>query len=55
MAERGGEAKLFLRIVTISGAKVFRFPDTPILGSRVSDDIDADFDLNHMISDSSPA
>ena len=34
-------AKLFLRTATVSGAGVLRFPDTPIMCLRVSDDIDA--------------
>ena len=36
----GEEAKLFLRTITVSGAGVLRFPDTPIMCLRVSDDID---------------
>ena len=34
-------AKLFLRTVTVSGARVLRLPDTLIMCLRVSDDIDA--------------
>ena len=36
-----GKAKLFLRNVTVSGAGVLHFSDTPIMCLRVSDDIDA--------------
>ena len=39
--QNAGGAKLFLRIVTVSGAGVLRFPYTPIMCLRVSDDIDA--------------
>ena len=35
-----GVAKLFLRTATVSGTGVLRFPDTPIMCLRVSDDID---------------
>ena len=35
------KTKSFLRTVTVSGAGVLRFPDTPIMCLRVSHDIDA--------------
>ena len=35
------KAKSFLRTVTVSGAGVLCFPDTPIMCLRVSHDIDA--------------
>ena len=35
------KAKSFLRTVTVSGAGVLCFPDTPIMSLRVSHDIDA--------------
>ena len=35
------KAKSFLRTVTVSGAGVLWFPDTPIMCLRVSHDIDA--------------
>ena len=37
----GGEAKLFLRTVTVSGAGVLRFLDIPIVRLTVCDDIDS--------------
>ena len=37
----GGEAKLFLRTVTVSGAGMLRFSDIPIMCLRVFDDVDA--------------
>ena len=37
----GGGTKSFLRTVTVSGAGVLCFPDTPIMCLRVSHDIDA--------------
>ena len=36
-----GVAKLFLRSATVSGAGVLRYPNTPVMCLRVSDDIDA--------------
>ena len=51
----GEEAKLFLRTVTALGAGVLRFSNTPIMCSRVFDDIHAVFERNRMIKDSSRA
>ena len=36
-----GEAKLFLRTVTVSESGVLRFSDIPIMCLKVPDDIDA--------------
>ena len=36
-----GVAKLFLRPATVSEAGVLRYPNTPVMCLRVSDDIDA--------------
>ena len=40
-------AELFLRIITVSGAGVIRFRDTPMC-LRVSDDIDKNLDFNEQ-------
>ena len=39
--EGRGQAKLFLRTVTVSGAGMLRFSDIPMMCLKVCDDIDA--------------
>ena len=39
--EGRGQANLFLRTVTVSGAEVLRFSDIPIMCLKVCDDVEA--------------